>query len=361
MLTHLPLCRPAALLVALCAVLMLSAEAHAVRINFTTQPECSEIGPDNTLARYTLSVVDDAGVPVRDVRLKYTLHAPPKNAFFSTDFPIVEGTPLMEADVVVPDGSMSFDYLTPIRGEYRLVVEAHSTAETAAFAPVTDEIRYRIAENADEVRNGFLLFALLFGIGLTSGFVIARPRFARPVLVTASLLLLFSMGSRDAWAHGQKHGATPAGPAGGTTTSDSVALSVDFEPDGGRVGEFVTIRGDVRDAAGQSLPGAKISIRLHHIEDDKTMYEGSFIAPGGRFEWKNQFFDGAEHRVFVTASPLVDGAFTPVTFESVIDVEAIDPPNAIIIRTWIFLVGLTAAGMACGTFLARIGRSPRAA
>ncbi len=328
--------------------------ALAARIECKAEPDFASIGPDADLARYTVRVLDEAGHPVPNSRLKYTLHAPPRNAFFSTDFPIVEGTTLMEGDAVLSDGTLSFDYLTPIRGDYRLVAEAWPASDTSR--PIRSEIVYHINENPDEVRNGAILLALLFGFGVVSGFVIVRPRASRTAAGIGTVALLLSFGAPRAWAHGHAASA-PAPTARGAATSDSNTLSVEFSPGSGTVGRLVSIQGTLRDAAGHAVPDAKITIRLHHIEDDKTMYEGSFAAPSGTFEWRNQFFDGAEHKVFVTAAPLTEGAWAPVTFESTIDVEAIDPPMPIVLRPWGFMVFVTAAGMACGAFLARRPRS----
>jgi hypothetical protein len=100
---------------------------------------------------------------------------------------------------------------------------------------------------------------------------------------------------------------------------------------------------------------AIITVDLHHIEDDKTMYHASFLAPDGVFAWRNQFFDGAEHRVRVTAAPKDGTSWKPVMSDQVIDVEAIDPPGPVVAKSLAFLVGMTAFGMALGAGATRIG------
>lgn len=344
-------------------VLCMAGAASAARIEFRSEPDFSAIEPvhhsGNAPARYTLSVVDDAGRPIPVARVKYTLLSPPVNAFFTSDFPIVEGTTLMEGDAFLADGTLSWEYLTPIRGDYRLVVDATPGFGAAAFAPVHDEIRYHVNEKASNIRNGVLLMVILFGVGFVSGYIIVRPRTIRPAIALVVLALVSdSAMPPPASAHGgHEHHEVAAAPApGGVTKGDSAQLALSFDPPSGTVGKLVTIRAVATDPDSKPLANVRFTVRLHHLEDDKDMYTSTFVAPDGTFTWRNQFFDGAEHQIIVTAAPVESGAFTPVTAAYTMDVEAICPPDNVVARMWTFHMAIVVAGMACGAFATRRSR-----
>jgi hypothetical protein len=327
------------------------ATEEGVNITLTTEQGFSAIGPDKDLARYTLSVVDDEGNPIPYSHVSYTLETPKKNMLFSTDFPIVEGTTLMQSDLVLEDGTYTFDYLIPIRGEYRLMVNAQPTEKSPiTFSPTEKEVRFTINENPEEVVNGFILFGIVSLIGLISGFIFARSRYR----VQGALLLLILIFSVQpiAQAHeNDEQGETSGGVEwiGGEVMNDDVHLSVDFNPKGATVGELTTISGEVQDHKEQLIENIKVKITTYHIEDEKVMFEGEFLSLDGTFSWNNQFFDGAEHKVIVTATPTSESIdFKPITTEYVIDVTGINPPNTVIVKTMIFLLLLTFLGMGIG-------------
>jgi len=52
------------------------------------------------------------------------LVAPAPGRFFSTDFPVIEGTQLLDMELPVRQGRATWEYVFPIRGVYRLEVRA---------------------------------------------------------------------------------------------------------------------------------------------------------------------------------------------------------------------------------------------
>ena len=91
------------------------------------------------------------------------------------------------------------------------------------------------------------------------------------------------------------------------------------------------------------------------------MTKFSFLAPDGTLSWEFQFFDGAGHRLSVTASPAGDAVrFDPVLAESEIDVAGFDPPLGVKIRTVMYLLLVVLAGVVVGLLL-RGGLSMRTA
>ena len=79
--------------------------------------------PYSDPATLTLLVTGADGKPVAQGRAAILLEAPEPGRFFSTDFPLVEGSRLLEMDLPLRQGRAEWKYLFPIRGQYRLTVE----------------------------------------------------------------------------------------------------------------------------------------------------------------------------------------------------------------------------------------------
>src|SRR5262245_35149579 len=71
----------------------------------------------------TLLVTRADGRPVANGSVAIRLEAPEPHWFFSTDFPLVEGSRLLDMTVPLRHGRAEWRYLFPIRGQYRLSVE----------------------------------------------------------------------------------------------------------------------------------------------------------------------------------------------------------------------------------------------
>jgi hypothetical protein len=172
------------ILLSLLLVPTVSKAAEDISVKITASPEISSIGPDVDLAKYTISVLDQSGEPIPYTKMLFTLDAPKKGWFFSTDFPLVEGTRLMESEVVLEDGTYTFDYIAPIRGEYQLNVKVSSTEKTPiAFSPQEKEITFHLNENKNEVVNAIILIAILIGIGIVLGVIFAKSRYREKAVI----------------------------------------------------------------------------------------------------------------------------------------------------------------------------------
>lgn len=101
------------------------------------------------------------------------LHSPQRKFFSPTDFPIVEGTELIDAILSVENGKVSFDYMFPIRGDYELHIEA---VDAKGNIIGTYQNVINIPENPDEVRNATIFIAILAIFGLITGFGFAKRR-----------------------------------------------------------------------------------------------------------------------------------------------------------------------------------------
>lgn len=161
----------AALLTA--AVLAPGVFAQGPNITFTTEPSDSDILPDYTLSTVRIAVLDEQGNPIPNVKIGFDLKAPSPGLFFSTDFPVVEGTDLMNFEFVADGGVLEFDYLWPIRGSYEVALSAAPTAQSPVqFAPISDTREFSLSENPEEWTNLIVLIAILAVFGLISGLVL---------------------------------------------------------------------------------------------------------------------------------------------------------------------------------------------
>lgn len=166
----------AALAVAVLLALALAQAASAAgpTIALTTDPPLDQIVPDLTLAKVRIEVKDETGKPIPNVRIGFDLIAP-KSSFISTDFPVVEGTKLMNYELVAPQGAIEFTYLWPIRGKYDVILTAKPTeGSPVQFEPIRTQTSVSLNENPAERSNAVAFVAILAAFGLLSGLILGR-------------------------------------------------------------------------------------------------------------------------------------------------------------------------------------------
>ena len=324
----------------------IQAQGDELRVVVTTDPPPEQIGPDKTLARTTVTVVDGSGQPVPGAYLKLHLDAPEGNPFISTDFPIVEGTSLLEYAGVLPQGTLSFDYIYAIRGEYTFAMEAGRDANS--LRPVSP-FRMTLRENPDEVRNFLVMVAGLFLFGLLAGIVIAGGATAQRAVAVLLLGVILLPGT--ALAHSNDPPSDVA-PFTQEATAGDLTLVYEMAPGAGKVGAINRLAFRLVDAQGQPVPETTFDLVLWHIEDEKPIFATTLFAPEGVTSLDFQFFDGAEHEVRLSAqSPAGD-----VSLARVVEVEGINPPMAVKVKTTLYMVLLVLAGILVGLRL-RLGRA----
>lgn len=309
-----------------------------------TNPAPGQIGPDATLASTTLTVVDAAGQPVPNAYLKLHLDAPPGNSIISTDFPIVEGTPLINYAGTLPNGTLQFEYIYPIRGVYNFKVEAGREASALTFS---DTLTLSLNENNREIFNFALFFLALLGLGIAAGFIIGRGARGGQ-MAAAGITLLFTAGLLagsvlPARAHGGGN-VSSAEPFTQSATNGNVTLTYAMNPGAGRVGTLNQLNFSAADDSGNPIPNTTFEVALWHIEDDKPVFATTLFAPTGKAHLEFQFFDGAEHDVRVLASNSLGNA----QLARVIEVEGISPPLPVKIKTTLYLVLVVFAGILIG-------------
>ena len=173
-------------------------------IQYSLDPAADAIGPDEDTVRMQIRLSLN-GQPV-DGPVQVILDSPSSSLLVSTDFPIVEGTRLIDATGVTLNGQLSLTYLFPIRGEYNLRVIAPKNA-AAGYGHTEKSFHFSINENPSEVGNFFLLLGVLILFGLGSGVVLARGSKQRALLLSSVILLTTGLSAHDPAKH--KKSAAP--------------------------------------------------------------------------------------------------------------------------------------------------------
>lgn len=122
-----------------------------------------------------------------EAEAQVSLLTPSKTPWLTSDFPIVEGTPLLTFTDVAPAGELTFEPVLPIRGQYQMEV-AVTPRVTGAFEPFEQTLTFSVPENLVKYRNAAILVAVLLLAGLGSGWVLAAPAVQQSQGVEVQLL-----------------------------------------------------------------------------------------------------------------------------------------------------------------------------
>ena len=270
-------------------------------------------------------VTDAAGKPVENGWAEIRLDAPRPSLFFSTDIPLVDGTRLAEMRLPLKDGKVKWSYDWPIRGEYRLAVEATS-ADGKKASKVFD---ITVRESSTKWLNlgGFALGLFLFGF-------IAGRVFTVKTGSTANLLLalLLSEAALSSTAGQIIHAAEPAAPA--TLTVEPAV-----------VGKPSRIVWRLRGGAGAASEGMLLSLTITQLEENHRVFAIEKLPVAGEIALNFQFVDGSEHSV--TAVAELPGR-APVRTEQRVSVTAVEPPATAALPAITFFLFVTALGLGVG-------------
>ena len=314
-------------------------------IKITSTPPPPEIRPDADYARVTLQVLHQ-GQPLSAGHLELSITSPGRTSWISTDFPIVEGTPLLSLASDLQDGALTFDYLFPIRGAYQVDAAVSPVPGGPDFSPTTLQQTLKLQENPVEIRNVWILIGGLFMLGGIAGVLFARSASARealPSIVLLVVLIGLGMIAPDSIADPDGQYVVQ-GEAGWV-------LDVRTTPPHATVGQLLQFD-VVLSKDGTVFPDAtQTTLLLHHVEDDKAVFETTIHAQTGASSQRFQFFDGAPHMVTITAKPADQEQGPPLQAVFEMEVEGLQPPMAVKIRTLLLLIGVLVVGMAAGFFL----------
>ena len=303
----------------LCLLAGAGVSAQDSIIYLKTSPVPERLRPFSDPATLSLLVTAADGKPVASGWLKLRLEAP-RPIFFSTDFPLAEGSILTEMRLPLRGGKAEWRYNFPIRGEYRLFVEL--------LAPDGSQSSKMFAIEVREHSSKWLILAAfmlgLLGVGVLAGRIFTRPvsKGAGALAALFSASLFFALSSSTAFAQ-----------------AGAVKPIARLEIDSPSAGKVARIRWVLDADGGNAGRGALLSLAITHIEKKMTVFAVDKILVEGEFSMNFHFVDGAEHRVSARAE-LPGGK--ALRSEQVVSVSAVEPPaSAMLPALGLFLTMIT--------------------
>ena len=292
-----------------------------LNVYFKTTPRIELLRPFADPADLALLITDADGRPVDNATVNVRLDAPAPGRFFSTDMPIVEGTRLNEMTLKLRQGRVSWKYLFPIRGEYKLLVDVH----TADGRKAARSFVVRIRENESKWFALGAFSVALFVLGFGAGRIFTKIRIHAALIVLTCLL------------------AAPA--QGATAPVPEARLVGKLEVEPATVGKLSRIAWRLENAGQPDPRTVLLTLTVNHLENGKIVFAVEKLPIAGEFVTQFQFPDGAEYRV--TAATNVAG-LGPIRNEQVISVTGIEPPARAAAPALCYFIGLIAAGLGVG-------------
>lgn len=350
-------------------------QTSASKVQLTTNPPIERILPFEAEAAkpqspvtITLQAVDAGGKSLKNALINLQILTPPHNFWLTTDFPIVEGTKLLQMSAAAPDGKLEFQQTLPIRGEYQIKVNV-SPLVANAFAPYEQMLSLNVRENSIKYKYFAVVAAILLSLGLLGGWVIGgqeelrqgeiAPQSVRLLLsaltIVAIVTLLFiNISAEVAEAHSSGHSTTKEVIA--PSSQKIQGLEVNLEGDEtATVGKLANFSLQITDGnTKQSINDVALQVKAIALEHNLTVftYKGT-PNQEGKFIWLEQFFDGSPHKVEIEATPLPESnrQFSPIKVAQVVEVEGIAPPMYTRLIGLFYFTAIVGIGMAIGLLI----------
>ena len=279
----------------------------------------------------TLLVTGADGKPVANGSIAIRLEAPLPHWFFSTDFPLVEGSRLLDMTVPLRQGRAEWRYLFPIRGQYRLSVEFAAPDGRK----VNKTFSLTIREN--RLKWFFLgVFTLvLFAAGIIAGRVFTRGvSNAKGRAAAWSLALVSCVVSSVAVA------------AQGLEQRQIFGW---LKIDSPTVGEPTKLRWRLAGEENAADRAVLLTLTIVHLEKRKMVFAVERLPVQGEFGMDFQFTDG-EYQISATA--YVTGG-QMVRTEQNVSVTGVEPPAQAMIPAIGFFLAVIALGLGVGRWSRR--------
>jgi hypothetical protein len=328
---------------------MLAESAEPALLQLETDQNPSALHPRTDTLGFRVLINGSDGRPVSGARLKIHLTAPAIPWIGSTDFPVVEGSSLLQQDIHVRGAVHAFQFVPPIRGTYTLTASVEPLPGDTSFAPAQNNWQTTIQESPERKTNLTILIAILVTVGGLSGFVIGRS-----AGVSALWLIFIFWPYQSLKAHGpHEHKTTLTPPPATVQITEGHRLDLDVVTPEPRVGELTEIMARYQNAEGE-LQGARFHMEVKQLEHDHVVFSSDFTAPDGILHWQGQFTDGSPHRVSLSAKPLMeDNPKDLVKIERDVDVTGVEPPLRSVFKSFALLMAITALALIFGLLLGR--------
>lgn len=296
--------------------------AADLNIFFKATPRIELIRPFADPVGMSLLVTGADGKPIPQGYVDIRLDAPEAGRFFSTDFPFAEGTRLNEMRLDLRQGKANWGFLLPIRGTYRLAVDAVSADGRKA----SQVFEFKVRENERKwlALGGFSI--ALFLLGFVGGRIFTRSRIAATVLIVGAFLC----------GIGDSYSAQP-------TAEPSRAVTLEVES--ARVGTPTGVQWRLPSPPGGEKTPASLTLTITHLEKNKVVFSVEKLPVSSEFSMKFQFPDGAQYKVLAVAN--IPGA-PPTRSEQLVSVAASEPPARAMLPALSYFLGLILLGLGAG-------------
>jgi hypothetical protein len=324
----------------LAATLILShrnVRAEEFAFRFESSPPSERLRPQGESATLALTVTALDGRPVAEGWVAVRLDAPPPNWLFSTDFPVVEGSRLLEMRLPLLNGKAEWRQVFPIRGEYRLAAEFAGSAGAK-----TDKVFSFHVHEKDQKWLGLGGFTLgLFITGVIAGRIFSAPRDGAGMKLGLWFYLILTWSAAagvSAWAQ-EDH-------------KRNYISKIDVAP--ATVGSPARIHWWLHPAGVNGESSAKLTVSITHLEKKKLVFSLEKIPVAGEFALDYHFTDGTDHRV-ITVAETEDGA--TVRQEATVSVTAVAPSLRTKLPPLFLFLAVIAVGLLVGWWSQRAGGS----
>lgn len=349
-------------------------------IRLTTDPSVDRVAPFEAEAtdkqspvNFELQALDSGGQPLKNASIDIRVVNPSANPWFSTDFPIVEGTDLLKFVASAPDGKVRWQQMMPIRGKYQVIANIKPTTDNS-FAPFVQTASISVAENSVKYQNFALLAICLLVAGGVGGWIVGSkqpiiegevaPRKVRILLSGSALVAIAALlyvnvsaeRAQSSMSEPMSHMSHGGNAADAVPMSAEVAkegLMVKLSGDGAAtVGKPAKFQVRVIDAVTKQPVAAAISVKEVQLEDNWTSF--AYQSTGAIASWQSGLFDGAPHRLDVVVSS-VDGSkkFAPIELQKEIEVVGVAPPIMTRLISLGYLTGIVASAFLVSFLLRR--------
>ncbi len=351
-------------------------------VRLTTNPPVSQILPFEAEAttplspvQMTLQAVDRGGQPLENAKISLKILTPAKNPWFTTDFPIVEGTTLLEMEAIAPKGELQIQQMLPIRGTYKLLVNVTPVLENT-FTPIEQTLTLPVPESWLKYRNFAILAMILLIMGLVGGWVIGgqqpleageivpqrvRLLLSGVIVIAIAALLFVNISAEIAQSEmsmPMSHMTQPVSLANNSGIVQSQGLQAQLLGDvQATVGKPASLKVKVIDTqTNQPATDVIMHVKTTQLENNWLAFATSGIADTrGQLAWQQQFFDGAPHKIEVEIAPQANAVrqFQPFQVEREIEVEGVAPPLTVRLLVLAYLTAIVAVGLAIALILRR--------
>ncbi len=325
-------------------------QSSQASVQLLTEPALAQILPlSDKPIKFTLKALDKKGTILNNANIHLTLLTPPRSPWFSTDFPWVEGTTLLDINQSSKTGELQFQQTLPIRGNYIFKLEVNPLIPNT-FKSFKQNLSLSVSENEIKYRNYAILLGLLLLIGFGGGWIIGAeeslqlgeiaPQKVRLLLSSATIVAIITLlficitaevGSSHS-DHQNNHKLeihqseiTIPPVDQGKITDTNIQLLGEENATVGQLNNFLIKA--INPQTQQPISNLPIEIKANQLENNHLIFATQTETDStGKFTWQQQFFDGSPHELIVTISPKILTENNSLQLGKTIEVAAIHPP-----------------------------------